>query len=104
MFASWCRRSAVRRLLPQISDACAALVSAGERNAGGDQSCCGGASARDHSVRHDFARDVVTMMVMRVSTIVQSAELAWRSPPRLSRCRLVFPDDALTGELAHNAA
>jgi hypothetical protein len=24
--------------------------------------------------------------------------LAWRSPPRLSRCRSVLPEDAWTGE------
>ncbi len=41
---------------------------------------------------------------MRTRTMVQSAELAWRSPPRLSRWRLVLPDDACTGEEPHKAA
>ena len=31
-------------------------------------------------------------------TMRQSALLAMRSPPRLRRCRLVFPDDAGTGD------
>jgi hypothetical protein len=33
-----------------------------------------------------------------------SAALAWRSPPRLSRCRLVLPDDAGTGLTPQSAA
>jgi hypothetical protein len=36
--------------------------------------------------------------------MVQSAELEWRSPPRLSRCRVVLPDDAWTGDEPHRAA
>ena len=37
-------------------------------------------------------------------TMVHNAELAWRSPPRLRRCRWVFPELALTGDVPHNAA
>ena len=41
---------------------------------------------------------------MRVVAIRQRAWLAWRLPPRLSRCRTVRPDDAWTGLAPHNAA
>src|SRR5215204_2489922 len=37
-------------------------------------------------------------LAMRTRAMVQRAELAWRSPPRLSRCRVVRPDEASTGE------
>src|SRR5580700_4181580 len=36
--------------------------------------------------------------------IMCNALLAARSPPRLSRCRTVFPDDAGTGLTPHNDA
>ena len=40
----------------------------------------------------------------RTMTMVQRAELAWRSPARLSRWRLVLPDETRTGLLPHSAA
>ena len=40
----------------------------------------------------------------RVITIRHSAWLAWRSPPRLSRCRLTLPDEAGIGAAPHRCA
>ena len=40
----------------------------------------------------------------RVITIRHSALLASRFPPRLSRCRLVFPEEAGIGATPHSAA
>ncbi len=37
-------------------------------------------------------------------TTVQSAELAWRSPARLRRCRFVLPDETRTGDVPQSAA
>jgi hypothetical protein len=42
--------------------------------------------------------------VMGTMTMRHRAELAWRSPPRLSRCRSVLPEDAGTGEEPQSAA
>src|SRR2546427_820204 len=41
---------------------------------------------------------------MRVNTIRQSAWLAWRLPPRLSRQRVTLPEDAGTGATPHRCA
>ncbi len=41
---------------------------------------------------------------MRTRTIRHSAELACRSPPRLSRWRRCLPEEALTGLAPHSAA
>ena len=41
---------------------------------------------------------------IRLVAIRHSALLAWRSPPRLSRCRTIRPEDAWTGLRAHSAA
>lgn len=41
---------------------------------------------------------------MRVTTIRQSAELAWRSPPWLRRWWTCLPDEASTGLRPHKAA
>ena len=41
---------------------------------------------------------------IRLVAIRQRALLAWRSPPRLSRCRTIRPDDAATGLTPHSAA
>ncbi len=41
---------------------------------------------------------------MRTIEIVHRALLAVRSPPRLRRCRMVFPEDASNGLAPHNAA
>ena len=41
---------------------------------------------------------------IRVVAIRHSAWLAWRLPPRFSRCRTVCPDDAWTGLAPHSAA
>ncbi len=41
---------------------------------------------------------------MRVMTICHSAELAWRSPPRLRRWRICLPEEASTGLAPHSAA
>jgi hypothetical protein len=43
-------------------------------------------------------------LTMRVRTMVHSAEFAWRSPPRLSRWRLVLPEEAWTGVEPQRAA
>ena len=40
----------------------------------------------------------------RLIAIMCRARLAWRSPPRLSRCRLVLPDDAGSGEVPQSMA
>src|SRR5262245_25954546 len=40
----------------------------------------------------------------RVMAIVHSAELACRSPPRLSRWRIWLPEEASTGLAPHSAA
>ena len=40
----------------------------------------------------------------RVMTTPQSAELAWRSPPRLSRRRVTLPEDAWMGDTPHRWA
>src|SRR5215203_5321821 len=41
---------------------------------------------------------------MRVNTIRQRAWLAWRLPPRLSRCRVVLPEEAWIGATPHRSA
>lgn len=41
---------------------------------------------------------------MRISTIRCRARLAWRSPPRDSRCRFVLPEEAGIGATPHRAA
>ena len=41
---------------------------------------------------------------IRLVAIRHSALLAWRSPPRLSRCRTIRPEDAWTGLAPHSAA
>ena len=41
---------------------------------------------------------------MRVITIRHRAALAWRSPPRLSRQRVIFPDDASMGATPQRCA
>ena len=43
-------------------------------------------------------------LLIRTIEIVHRALLAARSPPRLRRCRVVFPDDASNGLTPHNAA
>ena len=40
----------------------------------------------------------------RLIAIMCRARLAWRLPPRLSRCRLVLPDDAGSGEVPQSMA
>ena len=42
--------------------------------------------------------------LMRVNTMRQSAWLAWRLPPGLSRCRVVLPDDAGMGATPQRCA
>lgn len=46
--------------------------------------------------RARYAR-VVSSCRSRQRVILESAALAWRSPPRLSRWRVVRPEDAWTG-------
>src|SRR3712207_842139 len=41
---------------------------------------------------------------MRVTTTRCRAALAWRSPPRLSRCRMVLPLEAGIGQVPHSSA
>src|SRR5680860_1420326 len=41
---------------------------------------------------------------IRTTTARNSAEFAWRLPPRLSRWRLVLPDDAGIGQTPHSLA
>lgn len=42
--------------------------------------------------------------IVRTWAMIHSALLAARSPPRLSRCLLVLPDEASTGLAPHSAA
>lgn len=55
-----------------------------------------------------FRRRVYSMgrgsVRIRLVAIRHSALLAWRSPPRLSRCRTICPDEAWTGLTPHSAA
>ena len=47
---------------------------------------------------------VRSSLLMRVNTMRQSAWLAWRLPPGLSRCRVVLPDDAGSGATPQRCA
>ena len=49
-------------------------------------------------------RGCVGRELMRVNTIRHSAWLAWRLPPRLSRCRVVLPEEAWIGATPQRCA